>query len=268
VSAGFPQVAEADDAMTNHDLRLMSEAMQRLPATDGSVAAAFRHVDTWVFDLDNTLYPPDSALWPQIDDRITGYLMQLYGLDGMSSRALQKHFYHRHGTTLRALIDHGDADPDHFMDYVHDIDRSSIGTNKPLSEALGQLPGRKLILTNGSRKHAESTAKALGVLDHFEDIFDIKAADYIPKPEMRAYQMFFDKHGVDPKRSAMFEDLVKNLKAPHESGMKTVLIVAKSGINDLRDEWERRQATSPFVEYVTDDIAGFLAGLRPVSTSR
>jgi putative hydrolase of the HAD superfamily len=237
-------------------------------ATKKHVGSAFSHVNTWVFDLDNTLYPPDSALWPQIDDRITGYLMNLYGLDGMSSRALQKHFYHRHGTTLRALIDHGDADPEHFMDYVHDIDRSSIATNHALSDALGQLPGRKLILTNGSRKHAENTAEALGILNHFEDIFDIKAADYIPKPEMRAYQMFFDKHGVDPTRSAMFEDLVKNLKAPHDVGMKTVLIVAKSGINDLRDDWERRQETPPFVEHVTDDIAGFLLGLRPTSTAR
>jgi pyrimidine 5'-nucleotidase len=137
---------------------------------------AFSHVDTWVFDLDNTLYPPDSALWPQIDERITAYLMQLYGLDGLSARALQKHFYHRHGTTLKALIDQGHADPDHFMDFVHDIDRSSLTINHALSEALGRLPGRKLILTNGSCKHAEKTAGALGILGHFEGIFDIKAA--------------------------------------------------------------------------------------------
>jgi putative hydrolase of the HAD superfamily len=242
----------------------MSEAAARPNGSAGSAAAAaFSHVDTWVFDLDNTLYPPDSALWPQIDERITAYLMDLYGLDGLASRALQKHFYHRHGTTLKALIDQGDADPEHFMDFVHDIDRSSISINTPLSDALGRLPGRKLILTNGSQKHAENTAKALGILQHFEAVFDIKAAGYIPKPEPVAYQMFFDKHGVDPTRAAMFEDLVKNLKAPFEVGMKTVLIVAKAGQGDLRDDWEKRQEAPPFVEYITDDIAHFLERVGP-----
>jgi putative hydrolase of the HAD superfamily len=226
-----------------------------------AIGPAFAHVDTWVFDLDNTLYPPDSALWPQIDERITAYIMELYGLDGLSARALQKHFYHRHGTTLRALIDQGHADPEHFMDFVHDIDRSTLVHNVSLSEALASLPGRKLILTNGSQKHAEHTAEALGILQHFDAVFDIKAADYIPKPEPVAYQMFFRKHGVDPTQAAMFEDLVKNLKAPHAAGMKTVLIVPKTGITDLRDAWEHGQETPDFVEYVTDDLATFLASV-------
>jgi putative hydrolase of the HAD superfamily len=241
--------------MTTHDTRLMSIAAHSL------AQFAFSHVDTWVFDLDNTLYPPDSALWPQIDERITAYLMQLYGLDGLSARALQKHFYHRHGTTLKALIDQGHADPDHFMDFVHDIDRSSLTINHALSEALGRLPGRKLILTNGSCKHAEKTAGALGILGHFEGIFDIKAAGFVPKPQAAAYDLFFAKHGVDPARAAMFEDLVKNLEVPHSVGMKTVLIVGKAGVADMRDEWERKQETPPFIDYVTDDIAGFLSGL-------
>jgi putative hydrolase of the HAD superfamily len=241
--------------MTTHDTRLMSIAAHSL------AQSAFSHVDTWVFDLDNTLYPPDSALWPQIDERITAYLMQLYGLDGLSARALQKHFYHRHGTTLKALIDQGHADPDHFMDFVHDIDRSSLTINHALSEALSRLPGRKLILTNGSCKHAERTAGALGILGHFEGIFDIKAAGFVPKPQAAAYDLFFAKHGVDPARAAMFEDLAKNLEVPHSVGMKTVLIVGKAGAADMRDEWERKQETPPFIDYITDDIAGFLNGL-------
>jgi putative hydrolase of the HAD superfamily len=249
-------IVEDQQTVTTHLARLMTEAAAQ------NVGSAFSHVETWVFDLDNTLYPPDSALWPQIDARITAYIMDLYGLDGLAARALQKHFYHRHGTTLRALLDQGDADPEHFMDFVHDIDRSSIVQNHDLSDALGRLPGRKLILTNGSEKHAQNTARALGILQHFEGIFDIKAAGYIPKPDPVAYKIFFDKHNVDPKRAAMFEDLVKNLKAPHEVGMKTVLIVAKSGTDDLRDDWERRQDTPSFVEYVTDDIARFLMSVR------
>jgi putative hydrolase of the HAD superfamily len=238
--------------VTSHDTGFMNEAATR------AIGPAFAHVDTWVFDLDNTLYPPDSALWPQIDERITAYIMELYGLDGMSSRALQKHFYHRHGTTLKALIDQGHADPDHFMDFVHDIDRSSLIIDHSLSAALTNLPGRKLILTNGSAKHAEETAGALGILDHFEGIFDIKAAGYIPKPEAATYETFFRRHNVEPSRAAMFEDLVKNLQAPHAAGMRTVLITARSGMTDLRDDWERRQEAPAFVDYVTDDLAGFL----------
>jgi putative hydrolase of the HAD superfamily len=222
---------------------------------------AFAHVDTWVFDLDNTLYPPDSALWPQIDDRITAYVMDLYGLDGLASRALQKHFYQTYGTTLKALMEESNVDPDAFMHFVHDIDRSSLVHDLPLHRAITSLPGRKFILTNGSRKHAEDTARALGLLDAFEDIFDIKAAGFVPKPERRAYDDFFARHNVEPTRAAMFEDLVKNLKAPHDVGMKTVLIVPRSGTTDLRDAWEQTQAHPPFVEFVTDDLAGFLSGL-------
>ncbi len=238
--------------MTTHDMRLMTEAAARATAT------AFAHVDAWVFDLDNTLYPTDSDLWPQIDARITAYIMELYGLDGLGARALQKHFYQTHGTTLKALMDQGHADPDEFLAYVHDIDRTRLLRDAPLSEAIARLPGRKLILTNGSRKHAEDTARALGILDHFEDIFDIKAAAFTPKPERRAYDLFFERHGVNPASAAMFEDLVKNLKVPHELGMRTVLITAKTGVNDLRDDWERRQETPPFVDYVTDDLPAFL----------
>ena len=146
------------------------------------VESAFSHVDTWVFDLDNTLYPPDSPLWPQIDDRITNYIMNLYGLDGLGSRALQKHFYHRHGTTLKALVDLGDADPDHFMDFVHDIDRSSLVHNLQLSEALGRLRGRKLILTNGSRKHAEIPRRPLAFLTISRMSSTSRPPDISPSP--------------------------------------------------------------------------------------
>jgi putative hydrolase of the HAD superfamily len=223
--------------------------------------AGFGHVDTWVFDLDNTLYPPDSALWPQIDDRITAYIMELYGLDGQGSRALQKHFYKQHGTTLKALMDSGHVDPDDFLHFVHDIDRSSLSPDQRLRAAIDALPGRKLILTNGSERHAEDTARALGIDDLFEAIFDIKAAGFTPKPEVAAYDRFFRRHGVTPGRAAMFEDLVKNLAAPHAAGMRTVLVVPPSGVVDLRDDWEKRQGRPGFVDHVTDDLAGFLGVL-------
>lgn len=232
---------------------VIPDAVSPMPTATG-----FAHVDTWVFDLDNTLYPADSPLWPQIDDRITAYVMDLYGLDGLASRALQKHFYQHYGTTLKALMTEESVDTDAFLAFVHDIDRSALAPNPGLRAAIDALPGRKLILTNGSERHAIDTAAALGIDDLFEAVFDIKAAGFTPKPEAATYDLFFKRHDVTPGRAAMFEDLVKNLKAPHAAGMRTVLVVPPAGQNDLRDDWEKRQAVPAFVDHVTDDLAGFL----------
>ena len=123
-------------------------------ATDEALRAAFGHVRTWVFDLDNTLYPPDSGLWPKIDERITLFLIELFGLDGQSARALHKHYYKQHGTTLRGLADENLDQTEAFLEFVHDIDRSGLAPNPLLARELRRLPGRRLIFTNGSRKHA------------------------------------------------------------------------------------------------------------------
>ena len=230
------------------------------------VAKAVAHVDTWVFDLDNTLYAADSDLWPKIDQRITLYVMQLFGEDGMSARALQKYYYQRYGTTLRGIMEENGVDPAHFLDFAHDIDRSALAADPALSEAIGALPGRKLILTNGSRGHAEATATKLGILHHFEDIFDIVAGDYLPKPEVQTYKRFFDRHGIEPKRSAMFEDLERNLAPAHAAGMRTVLVKPKSGQTDHRDGWEKVGDAPPYVDFVTDDLTGFLrSALEPAA---
>ena len=180
--------------------------MNAKPAFENHLSAAdsrhFAHVETWVFDLDNTLYPHSSRVWPQIDQRITLYITNLFGLDGLSAQALQKYFYHKYGTTLRALIDEYDIDPTDFLDFAHDIDHTDIELNHSLGEAIQQLPGRKLILTNGSRKHAENVARKIGILDHFEDVFDIAASDFVPKPDPRAYERFLLRHGVEPETKA------------------------------------------------------------------
>jgi putative hydrolase of the HAD superfamily len=235
--------------------------MTAAPPTDPHIAASdarrFDHVDTWIFDLDNTLYPSESRVWPQIDERITLYIANLFGLDGLSARALQKYFYHRYGTTLRALIDEYDIDPYDFLDFAHDIDHSDIELNAALGRSIERLPGRKLILTNGSRKHAENVARKIGILDHFEDVFDIAASDFVPKPERRAYERFLERHGVEPARSAMFEDIAKNLVVPHELGMTTTLIVPKS-IDPFRDEFEQEAVEAPHIDYITNDLAAFL----------
>jgi putative hydrolase of the HAD superfamily len=226
-----------------------------LSATD---SRGFGHVDTWIFDLDNTLYPHNSRVWLQIDDRITLYIADLFGLDGLSARALQKYFYQRYGTTLRALIEHYAIDPYDFLDFAHDIDHSDIELNASLGHAIEHLPGRKLILTNGSRRHAECVARKIGILDHFEDVFDIAASDFVPKPDRRAYERFLEKHGVEPARSAMFEDIAKNLVVPHDLGMTTTLIIPKT-IDPLREEFEHEAVEAPHIDHITNDLAGFLS---------
>jgi putative hydrolase of the HAD superfamily len=217
----------------------------------------FSHVDTWIFDLDNTLYPHTSRIWPQVDDRITLYIADLFGLDGMSARALQKFFYHKYGTTLRALIDEYDIDPTDFLDFAHDIDHTAVELNPALGKAIEALPGRKLILTNGSRKHAENVARKIGILDHFEDVFDIAASNFVPKPDKRAYEIFLEKHAVEPSRAAMFEDIAKNLVVPHELGMTTTLIVPKT-LDPFRESFEQEAVKTPEIDYITNDLAEFL----------
>ncbi|KAB1076160.1 pyrimidine 5'-nucleotidase [Methylobacterium planeticum] len=217
----------------------------------------FRDVDTWVFDLDNTLYPSDARVWPQVDERITLYVMRLYGLDGLSARALQKHFYHRYGTTLKALMVEAAVDPHDFLDFAHDIDHSTIKLDPALGEAIERLPGRKLILTNGSRRHAENVAAKLGILDHFEDVFDIAAADFVPKPERSTYERFLARHGVDPRRSALFEDIARNLVVPYDLGMTTVLVVPRV-IDPFREAFEQEAVREAHIDHITNDLAAFL----------
>ena len=231
------------------------------PKLPDEIARRFSHVRTWVFDLDNTLYPAGSDLWPKIDQRITLFMAQLFGLDGMSSRALQKYYYQRYGTTLRGLMSEHDITAQEFLSFVHDIDRSSLKTDHSLAQGIAALPGRKLILTNGSRDHALRTAEQLGIHELFEDIFDIVAADLMPKPYAETYDRFFDRHGVDPKEAAMFEDIAHNLEVPHSRGMVTTLVVPRSQDEVEREVWEIATGSEPHIDFVTDDLAAFLEGV-------
>ncbi|HRJ69908.1 MAG TPA: pyrimidine 5'-nucleotidase [Beijerinckiaceae bacterium] len=221
---------------------------------------AFGHIDTWVFDLDNTLYPPHADLWPKVDAKITAYLADMFGIDGLSARALQKHYYQRYGTTLNGLMnEHSDAlDIHHFLDFVHDIDRSSIAVDDALAAAIERLPGRRLVFTNGSRGHAEKTMIALGIAHLFDDVFDIVAGSLIPKPKAETYERFLAAHEVEPKRAVMFEDIARNLEVPKLLGMATVLVVPKAGGGDHRDEVDVVRCAPTYVDHVTDDLAAFL----------
>jgi putative hydrolase of the HAD superfamily len=192
---------------------------------------------------------------------MTAYVQELLQLEREEARALQKRYYHEHGTTLQGLMLNHGIDPDGFLEKAHAIDYSALMPDPDLGEAIKALPGRKFIFTNGSVPHAEATARALGILDHFDDIFDIVAADYVPKPAGATYDKFASLHRVNTANAAMFEDLPRNLKVPKTLGMRTVLLAPRNLGEVLIERWERFSDEDDHIDYVTEDLTGFLKGL-------
>ena len=233
-------------------------SLSNSPARATAERRGFDHVDIWVFDLDNTLYPHHLNLWQQVDDRIRNYIAKFLGMTYEDAFRKQKDFYRRYGTTMRGMMAEHGMKPDDFLDYVHQIDHSPVTPNPALGAALGKLPGRKLILTNGTKAHADAIMKRLAVDHHFEDVFDIVAGELEPKPFPKSYDLFLARHGVDPTKSAMFEDLARNLEVPHRLGMTTVLVVPERTREVFREGWELEGRDAAHVDHVTDDLAGFL----------
>ena len=219
---------------------------------------SFAHVETWVFDLDNTLYPHHVNLWHQVDEKIRNYIARFLDITHEDAFRLQKEYYQRYGTTMRGMMTEHGMQPDDYLEVVHQIDHSPLTPNPALGAAIERLAGRKLILTNGTRKHAEAVMRRLEIDHHFEDVFDIAAADLDPKPLPQVYDRFLARHGVDPTKAAMFEDLSRNLEVPHTLGMTTVLVVPDRSREVFREGWELAGREAPHVDYVTDDLAGFL----------
>ena len=222
----------------------------------------FHHVETWVFDLDNTLYPHHLNLWQQVDERIRDDIARFLKVTHEEAFRLQKDYYKRYGTSMRGLMtEHGMA-PDDFLDFVHQIDHSPLEPNAALGAAIENLPGRKLILTNGTRRHADAVLARLKLDRHFEDVFDIVAAELEPKPSPQTYDRFLSTLKVDARRTAMFEDLARNLAIPHALGMTTVLVVPQHTREVFRDDWELEGRDAPHVDHVTDDLVGFLERIK------
>jgi putative hydrolase of the HAD superfamily len=217
----------------------------------------FGHVNAWVFDLDNTLYP-HHLLWQQVDDRIRSFIVDFLKVSPDEAFKVQKDYYKRYGTTMRGLMTENALKHEDYLEYVHEIDHSVLEPNPPLGAMLQKLPGRKLILTNGTRKHADAVMSKLGIHEHFEDVFDIVAGELEPKPSARMYERFLEKHDVDPAKAAMFEDLARNLAVPHAMGMTTVLVVPTPDNKVIRETWELQGRDDPHIDHVTDDLTGFL----------
>jgi putative hydrolase of the HAD superfamily len=237
----------------------MNAPAVHLPATDpGRTPRAFTRTNTWVFDLDNTLYPRRTNLYAQVDQRIRDYVARLLNLTTADAERLRRDYYERYGTTLRGLmVEHG-ITPDDFLAFVHDIDHSPVEPNPRLASAIERLPGRKFILTNGSRAHAEKVAARLGLTGHFEDIYDIVRAELLPKPNRETYDRFVKVTGIDPRRAAMFEDLARNLAVPSALGMTTVLVVPPGTDGLILEDWELEGQDAAHVDFLTDDLTRFL----------
>ena len=210
----------------------------------------FNHIDTWIFDLDNTLYPPSCKLFDQIAVRMTDYMMERMTISRDAATQIRHSYFKKYGTTLRGLmLEHG-WEPHGFLDYVHEIDYSAVEPHTKLGDAIANLPGRKLIFTAGTRGHARNVLARLGCAAVFEEIFDITDCHFIPKPDAKPYEIFLARHKVAPERAAFFEDLPENLLVPRAMGMVTILV----GQHD--------EALLPaHVDYVTDDLAEFLDGV-------
>jgi putative hydrolase of the HAD superfamily len=230
-----------------------------MPAESGVVLSPsrpagrdLRRAETWIFDLDNTLYPASCNLFAQVDKHIGEFIGGLLSVDTAEAYRIQKQYFRDYGTSLRGLMIHHKVDPQAFLDFVHAIDVTPVQPSPALEQALGRLPGRKIVFTNGSAKHAENVMARLGVSHRFDAVFDIVAADYFPKPEPFVYDVLVRRHWIDPKRAVMVEDLAQNLLPAHEMGMATVLVRHAA-------EWAQGGVDAPYVHHKTDDLVAWLS---------
>lgn len=224
----------------------------------GQLPRGFDRTDIWIFDLDNTLYPAECNLFAEVDRRMGEFIARYLGVPLVYARHLQKTYYRQFGTTLAGLMKIHKLDPAEYLAYVHDIDLSAIQASPALRAEIEALPGRRLIFTNGSYRHAERVAEKLGVLDLFEDICDVAACAYVPKPEADAFQRMISRHSVDATRAAMFEDMPMNLAVPHDLGMTTVLVHSSYLDHPVQQQMKTWTELPEHIHHMTLDLTAFL----------
>ncbi len=215
------------------------------------MSADLTHVDTWLFDLDNTLYPLESQFMGLIEVRMTDFVERMTGLPRDEAKALQKKYYLEHGTTLAGLMQHHGLEPKAFLDEVHDVSMDCLVPDPALRAAIARLPGRRLIFTNGSLGHAERVLAHLNLRDLFSEVFAIETADYIPKPALATFDKITKLHAIDPATTVFFEDSEKNLVPAARLGMTTVLVGPHAAAS-----------TSEYVHHRTHDLPAFLNAVR------
>lgn len=214
----------------------------------------FAGIDTWIFDLDNTLYPAECDLFSQVSDRMGEYIASFLGVDREAARRLQKQYFAIHGTTMRGMMVEHAMDPLAFLDYVHDIDVTAVAPDPALADSITRLPGRKFVFTNGSVAHADRVMGRLGVAHLFDGVFDIVASDFVPKPHPEPYRKMVEELAIEPTKSAFFEDIARNLEPAAQLGMTTVWVKSETS-------WGRADADFAHVHHVAENLADWLARL-------
>ena len=212
------------------------------------VKSAFSHVRHWVFDLDNTLYPPKVRLFDQIEVRMTQYVMDALGVDRAEADHLRVKYWNQYGTTLAGLMREHDVDPTPYLTDVHDISMDELEHDQDLAGHIAALPGRRIVYTNGTEPYAQRVLAARGLSNLFDAVYGVEHAQFRPKPERAAFEAIFERDGIEPHTAAMFEDEVRNLAAPHAMGMRTVHVAP-----------ERHDADH--IHHHTDDLTAFLGSL-------
>lgn len=212
------------------------------------VKDAFSHVQSWVFDLDHTLYPPSARLFDLIEVRMTEYVMSALGVRHAEADRLRAHYWRTHGTTLAGLMREHDVDPAPYLTDVHDIPLDRLEPDPELAARIKGLPGRRIVYTNGCAPYAERVLEARGLSGIFDAVYGVEHADFMPKPDLAAFEKIFETDGLVPHKAAMFEDDARNLRAPHDIGMRTV------HVSDAPDIGEH-------IHFHTDNLNNFLSKL-------
>lgn len=214
----------------------------------------FTHIDHWIFDLDNVLYPAECDLFALIDEKMGEYIQKMLDCDPAQARVVQKRYFHDHGTTLAGLMHHHDTDPQDFLDFVHDIDMDRLSPAPKMRAAIKNLPGEKLIFTNADRPYAEKVLERRGLGGLFDHMHDILDCALIPKPEAGAYDSLIAATGVNPKRSVFIEDMARNLRPAKYLGMSTVWINTGSA-------WGARDHDPDWIDHEIPDLESWITTL-------
>jgi putative hydrolase of the HAD superfamily len=218
------------------------------------VAPEFYHIRDWIFDLDNCLYPATTGLFALIDERMGAYVQRLLDCDPAEARRVQKKHFHTHGTTLAGLMLHHDIDPHDFLADVHDIPLDLLQPNDRLGAALDRLPGRKFVFTNGDAPYARRVLQAIGIHDCFDDLHDIHASGYKPKPDSHGYELLCERFGIDAGRALLADDIAANLQPAKALGMTTVWV-------DNGSERGNHGADESFIDHRIGDVGDWLESI-------
>ena len=205
----------------------------------------------WIFDLDNTLYADETKVFDQVDKKMSKYISEKLNVNITEAKEIQKNYFHKYNTTLNGMIKNHKIDANEFLEFVHDIDVNFLKKNYGLGAELKKLDGKKIIYTNGSKKHALNVTKKIGIDQYFDGIFDIVDSNFVPKPLIEPYKKLVKKHKIDPKLCVFIEDIARNLKPAYEMGMKTIWI-------ENNEPWAKKFSDGDFINYRTNNLTEFL----------